>query len=127
MGCKAGRSAKLKFQCLLGAFFRMKTWGCLNPPRHNYFSVSGRYKNENKRTSAFYFIFAHPVLLRGLCFFLLSSKEPQVSLFKGQSNTANFSFDFKENLKAITLKMINGGLLIALLFKANKAEGVVCY
>lgn len=67
------------------------------------------------------------VIYVGTYVFLYSIKEEQQNIFIGQSLPDDFQYSFAEDFEEFNFISDNGGLLNALLFKADSARGVVCF
>jgi hypothetical protein len=63
----------------------------------------------------------------GIYLFLYSIKDQQTKQYRSTSLPSDFKFSFNEPMEELMIKTPQGGLLNALLFKAPRAKGVICF
>lgn len=72
-------------------------------------------------------LFLSTGLYIGTYLFLDSIKDEQQNIFVGQSLDDDFEYAFAEDFEEFNFISDDGGLLNALLFKAESARGVICF
>ena len=83
-----------------------------------------------KRKLIKWFCTGLPVVLAayvGIYLFLFSIKDQQTKQYRSTSLPSDYKFNFNEPVEELTIQAPQGGLLSALLFKAPKAKGVICF